>query len=230
MTQTLLRNLIRTNKRISKSLARLWPHTSFEIFDACDRDVARYAGRGPRVQLVADVGAGNRCSFRKYVSADNRMRIIGVDTSQKAMKREHRPGEKQHANVVEDLPFADDEVDLLVSRAVLEHLPDVEKFVANSARVVGPGGYSIHVPNAWSRRLMAHLCPRNVSGFSAFCDRSYYAGCPGGVREAWARDERMASCTCGAVTSFPSTTTCAGTCAPRRPGCGRTSLRSRGSS
>jgi SAM-dependent methyltransferase len=93
------------------------------------------------------------------------------------------------ANVMEGLPFAVDEVDVLVSRAVLEHLPDLEKFVAQSARVVRDGGYSIHVfpcryshfallnrllPNAWVRKIMGYLYPRNVSGFPAFYDRCNY--------------------------------------------------------
>lgn len=188
---TLLRNLIRANKRISKPIARLWPHASFDIFDAYDKYVAGYAERGHGMNLVADIGAGHRCPFRKYVAAESRVRIVGVDISQEAMNDNTDLDEKRVADVVEDLPFADGEVDLLVSRSVLEHLPDVERFVANSARVIRPGGYSIHVfpcryahfalinrvlPNVWARQLMAYLYPKNVSGFPAFYDHCYYTG------------------------------------------------------
>jgi SAM-dependent methyltransferase len=199
LSGTFFRSVIRANKRVSKSVARMWPHASFDIFDAYDRCVAAYAARHPEIHNVADVGAGNRCPFRKYMAPEQQVRIIGVDISQEAMKDNVDLDEKRVANVVEGLPFHDAEVDLLVSRSVLEHLPDVETFVAHSARVLRPGGYSIHVfpgryahfalinrliPNAWTRRLMGYLYPKNVSGFPAFYDRCYFTG----LREALAEN------------------------------------------
>jgi SAM-dependent methyltransferase len=186
-----LRGLIRANKRMSKSLARVWPHTQFNIFDAYDERVAAYAARAENTTLIADVGAGNRCPYRGYLSERERVRIIGVDMSTDAMRDNPDLDERRVADVVVDLPFSDGEVDLLVSRSVLEHLSDVRAFVRHSARVMRPGAHSIHVfpsryahfaminrmiPNTWTKRVMRYLYPKNVSGFPAFYDRCYYSG------------------------------------------------------
>jgi ubiquinone/menaquinone biosynthesis C-methylase UbiE len=65
------------------------------------------------------------------------------------------------ANVAEGLPFADGEVDLLVSRVVLEHVDGVPDAIAHMARVLKPGARTIHfVPGRWSTfALAARLLP-----------------------------------------------------------------------
>ena len=187
---TVLRTLIRLNKSASKKLALVWPHADFDLFDDYDRIVARYAQHPDGRVLVVDVGAGGRCPFRKYLPNDGRTKIVGVDLSFEAMNENEALDEKRIADVVQALPFAPREVDLLVSRSVMEHLSDVEGFIANSATVLKPGGYTIHVfpcrfapfaianrmlPNRWTSRLMAYLHPGNVSGFPAYYDQCYYS-------------------------------------------------------
>jgi SAM-dependent methyltransferase len=194
-----VRGLIRINKRMSKSVAPVWRHTRFNIFEAYDEIVAAYAGRAGDRPVIADVGAGNRCPYRMYLSEGDRVRIVGVDVSTEAMRENPDLDERRVADVVVDLPFADGEVDLLVSRSVLEHLSDVEAFVRHSARVLRPGAHSIHVfpsryahfalinrliPNAWTKRVMRYVYPKNVSGFPAFYDRCYYTA----MREVFDRN------------------------------------------
>ena len=48
------------------------------------------------------------------------------------------------ADVATSLPFADASVDLVVSRAVLEHVADVPAAARNIGRVVKPGGRTMH--------------------------------------------------------------------------------------
>ena len=191
---TVLRALIQGNELLSHRIALLWPHASYDIFYEYDRTVAQYARLQQHEVVIADIGAGNRCPFRKYISDDSRITVVGVDLSLDAMRDNLDLDEKRTADVLEDLPFSDGEVDLLVSRSVLEHLPDVARFFLNAARVVKPGGYTIHVfpcrfapfaiinrllPNSWSKGLMAYLHPGNVSGFPAYYDRCYYGAVKG---------------------------------------------------
>jgi SAM-dependent methyltransferase len=73
---------------------------------------------------ILDVG----CGSNKYEGA------IGLDNNPRTA-----------ADVIHDLgqlpyPFADDEFDLIVSRHVIEHVPDVMAFVTELYRISKPGG------------------------------------------------------------------------------------------
>lgn len=73
---------------------------------------------------ILDVG----CGANKYEGA------IGLDNNPRTA-----------ADVIHDLgvvpyPFADDEFDLIVSRHVIEHVPDVMAFVGELHRITRPGG------------------------------------------------------------------------------------------
>ena len=73
---------------------------------------------------ILDVG----CGANKYEGA------IGLDNNPRTA-----------ADVIHDLgvvpyPFADDEFDLVVSRHVIEHVPDVMAFVGELYRITKPGG------------------------------------------------------------------------------------------
>ena len=73
---------------------------------------------------ILDVG----CGTNKYPNA------VGID---------YNP--RTHADVIHDLgvvpyPFDDDEFDLIVSRHVIEHVPDVMAFVSELHRITKPGG------------------------------------------------------------------------------------------
>ncbi len=73
---------------------------------------------------ILDVG----CGWNKTPGA------VGMDSNPKT-----------HADVIHDLgdipyPFADDEFDKVVSRHVVEHVPDVISFVTEIYRITKPGG------------------------------------------------------------------------------------------
>jgi ubiquinone/menaquinone biosynthesis C-methylase UbiE len=108
------------------------------------------------------------------------------------MKANKDVDEKRVADVTKCLPFARDEVNIITSRFVLEHLEDVEKFVSLSSRVVKQHGYCIHLfPSKFAPfALLNQLLPASVSrskllsiypdkrggrGFVAYYDRCYYA-------------------------------------------------------
>jgi SAM-dependent methyltransferase len=49
-----------------------------------------------------------------------------------------------------DLPFADGSVDVLYGYAFVHHLPDLDRFFAEAARVLRPGGRGVFMDNAYS--------------------------------------------------------------------------------
>ncbi|MDP9235138.1 MAG: class I SAM-dependent methyltransferase [Actinomycetota bacterium] len=137
-------------------------------------------------KLIVDVGGGNQCPFARYRSPGTK--IVAVDLSEEAMASNHDVDERRVADVVhEGLPFGDDEVDLVTSRAVLEHLTDVEVFTRETARVLRSGGHAVHVfpgrnssfavanrmlGNRRSRALLHALLPQfeGICGFPAYYD------------------------------------------------------------
>src|SRR5262249_48012361 len=117
-------------------------------------------------------------------------RIVAVDVSEDEIRHNTDVDEARVGDIVRDLPFASGEVDMVVSRSVLEHLEDLDAFVAGAARVLRSGGHFVHLfpsrfapfaiinralPNWMGRRVMHLLHPRSVgiNGFPAFYDRCY---------------------------------------------------------
>lgn len=138
-------------------------------------------------QLVVDVGGGRSCSFAANARAAETW-IVAVDISEEEMRSNTDVDEKRVANVVQDLPFESGEVDLLVSRSTVEHLPDVEAFMRNCRRVMMDGGYIVHdlpcrlAPFAVANRLLPHRLTKvllrlfmpwsdGILGFPAYYDR-----------------------------------------------------------
>lgn len=90
-------------------------------------------------QIVVDVGGGKSCPFAKYKDPKMRTKIIAVDVSSEEMENNHDVDEKRVANIIQGLPFENEEVDLIVSRSALDH------FVINSKKVLKRNGYFIHL-------------------------------------------------------------------------------------
>ena len=142
---------------------------------------------------MADIGAGLSLPYAKRRNPDDGVTIVGVDISEEDMASNESLDERRVADVVAGpLPFDDGELDLIVSSSVLEHLQDLEAFVAEAARVLRPGGGFIHVfpsryasfailnrllPHALKRRLLHYVHPGTVGtqGFPAYYDRCYHS-------------------------------------------------------
>ena len=122
------RRFFRVNIELSGSVGKLWPHTRYNPFREYASLVAGEMGRA-EVARMADVGAG---PWAYYASprADDGVYLIGVDISEEAMDGNTSLDEMRVADAVhEQLPFEADELDLIVSSSVLEHLRDLEVFV-----------------------------------------------------------------------------------------------------
>jgi SAM-dependent methyltransferase len=155
-----------------------------------DETVAAYMNSLPAGSVVADVGSGRECRFARYRTSGTLTKVIGVDISDRELADNRDVDEKRVADITKGLPFGKAEVDLVASRSVLEHLSDTEMLIADSARVLKPGGYSIHLyaskfapfailngflPSRISGRLLELFHPecKGTIGFQAHYDRTY---------------------------------------------------------
>ena len=147
-----------------------------------------------RPEVVVDVGGGRSCLFAAGRRAGTR--IVAVDVAAEELALNDDVDETIVADASAGLPFADESVDLIASRVTLEHLPDVGGFVRETARVLRPGGWCVHLfagrnapyalvnralPPAFSSRLIHLLVPgsEGVLGFRAYYDRCS----PGGIEQ-----------------------------------------------
>lgn len=190
-SRRVLHAFLAANMRCCKNLAGVLPHTREDLFTRYIETVAQTVARRSG-QLVVDVGAGHTCPYAAGLPTDSRPHIVGIDLSPAAMKGNDALDEKRVADVVlGGIPFGDGEVDIVTSRSVLEHLSNVERAIEESARVLKPGGYSIHllsgglshlalvnraIPDKLARGMLYSLHPtsRGVGGQPTVYDRCRY--------------------------------------------------------
>ena len=126
---------------------------------------------------------------------------MAVDVAPEELASNRDVDETRVADIVHGLPFEDGEVQLIASRTVLEHVPDIDAFFRHAARVLVPGGLTIHlIPSRYSLfAIAARLLPfgptkavlhrlypwtSEVVEFPVFYDRCY----PSGIKESLKRN------------------------------------------
>ena len=194
LPMSLLARFIAANRRLSKATEDRLPaifkrhlHTVYKY------DVAALVDRRPG-QVVLDIGGGKDCPFLPFVSEPRLHLILALDSSEAELRRNRFLERKIVADAsARSLPLRDGAADIVVSRSVIEHLPDNAAFFANCARVLRPGGVVVHtfpckfapfallnqiIPNWLTRRLLAYFHPewQDDCGFRAFYDRCYFSG------------------------------------------------------
>jgi ubiquinone/menaquinone biosynthesis C-methylase UbiE len=188
-----LRNFVSTNKRACIAIEGHLPQNRLKLDAHYDQTVAAYVNSLAPGSVAVDLGSGKECRFARYRAPGAPIKIIGVDISDEELAKNRDVDEKRVADVTTGLPFGPAEVDLLASRYVLEHLSDTEAFIAESGRVLKPGGYSVHVfaskfapssilnsvlPSRVSVRLLDFFHPEctGIIGFQTYYDRTYPSG------------------------------------------------------
>jgi LSD1 subclass zinc finger protein len=87
--------------------------------------------RRPRALVFSDLSVAAMRAVRDHVAAADREQVLhfaAIDAQQ--------------------LPFADASVDVVYGYAFVHHLPDVDRFLAEVARVLAPGGRAVFMDNA----------------------------------------------------------------------------------
>lgn len=179
------------NRAMCGKWKRYLPQARINIFYLYERIIAQYMNSSCN-QIILDIGGGKSCRFAKYKNPGVNTKIIAVDVSIKSLKDNHNVDEKIVADAVQGLPFKDEQVEIVVSRAVIEHLENIEYFISDSKRILKKNGYFIHLvpskfapfaiinqllPGKLAMKLLYFLKPesRGIGGFPSFYRKCYYS-------------------------------------------------------
>ena len=141
-------------------------------------------------QTVLDVGAGKKWHFPASLKGRN-MNLIGFDIDDIEMAGNALLDQKISGDACKSLGVPDQSVDLIMGRAVIEHLHDNASFLKSANRALREDGRLIvtfasrHAPFAILNRilprrvtrwLLLHLVPGSSGklGFEAFYDRASF--------------------------------------------------------
>jgi SAM-dependent methyltransferase len=188
-----MRAIIEANVRLSKATERTLklPNDAglYREFDDGAKTLIRALPDGA---VVLDLGGGRSCVYGSAVDPPGRVRLVAVDISPDELARNGDVTETCVADVAAGLPMPDSSVDLILSRALLEHVDGVPAAIRHMARVLRPGGVAMHlVPCRYSLfgtaarllpfgpllRLTHKLAPwtRGSVGFPVHYDHCYPA-------------------------------------------------------
>jgi SAM-dependent methyltransferase len=152
-----LRSVIDANVRLSRASEKRWRLQTDKTLWARFEQEAEDSIRGlPDGAVALDVGGGRRCVYARSVDPPGRVRLIAVDISAAELAENRDVAETCLADIAGDLPIESGSVDLVLSRALLEHVADVPAAIRNMARVLKPEGTALHlVPCRYSLYGMA---------------------------------------------------------------------------
>ncbi|MGX9789850.1 class I SAM-dependent methyltransferase [Mycobacterium sp. MMS18-G62] len=156
---------------------------------------ARYREAGTALlqrepECVLDVGAGKHWPFSPSLKGQ-KMQLIGFDVDIAEMAENSLLDHKLSGDACETLGVADESVDLIMGRAVVEHLHDTASFLTNANRALREDGHLIVtfanknapfavfnriLPQPVSQWLLTHLVPGAVGvlGFKTFYNRASF--------------------------------------------------------
>jgi SAM-dependent methyltransferase len=116
-------------------------HTAYDEYFLGDdpRDVALTAVAEASPRRVVEVGCGWGW-FSARVARELDAQVVAVDISPRMVELAREQGVDARVGDVQDLPFDDGEFDCAVANWMLYHVPDLDRALAELARVVRPGG------------------------------------------------------------------------------------------
>jgi SAM-dependent methyltransferase len=155
---------------------RYYPESRFGGFTRVDGTIpffTRVQALAKADMVVLDVGCGRGAAADRFderpwercrVLKGKCKHVIGIDVDPVGQTN---PLIDEFRRIDGDRwPVDDASIDLLVSDAVLEHIPNPDQYFAECRRVVKPGGYiCIRTPNRWSYvSIGARLVPNRLHG------------------------------------------------------------------
>jgi len=136
--------MIELNVRASRALSRaLGLPTDKALWQSFEQEVQERIRALPDGAVVVDVGGGRRCVYHHALRPG--IELVATDVSAEELALNPHATRTLVADVSADLPLPSASADLLVSRAVLEHAPDVRSAARNMAVVVKPGAQTMHL-------------------------------------------------------------------------------------
>jgi SAM-dependent methyltransferase len=157
-----LRTVIDANVRWSRATEKhLRLQTDKTLWRQFEQEADEIFRSLPDGATVLDLGGGRRCVYAGSVQPRGRVKIIAVDVSPQELALNNDVSETMVADVAGGLPMPPASVDVVLSRALLEHVADVPAAIGHMARVLRPGGVALHlVPCRYSLfGIAARLLP-----------------------------------------------------------------------
>ena len=96
---------------------------------------------------VLEVGGGEG-ELAERIRGELGAEVIAIDQSERMVEIQRSKGVDARVGDVEELPFADGEFDVVVAAWMLYHVSDLDRALADIARVLKPGGRLVAVTNA----------------------------------------------------------------------------------
>jgi SAM-dependent methyltransferase len=134
------------------------------------RELALEAVAESRPGQVLEVGCGQGWAS-EWIKEELGAEVVAVDQSERMVELTRRRGVDAHVGDVQELPFEDGSFDAALAAWVLYHVPDLDRGLAELARVLRPGGRLVAVTNApeslhelWTL-LGADRTPFLIAGF-----------------------------------------------------------------
>ena len=135
------------------------------------REFAFSAVAEMRPHRVLEVGGGEG-ELAERIRTELGVEVIGVDQSERMVEIQRLKGIDARVGDVQQLPFAGGEFDVAVAAWMLYHVPDLERALAELARVLRPGGRLVAVTNAVDHLQELWELARRASSVGKFTFRS----------------------------------------------------------
>jgi SAM-dependent methyltransferase len=98
-------------------------------------------------KCVLEVGGGEG-ELAERIVVELGADLVGVDQSERMVEIQRTKGLDARVADAQDLPFGDEEFDVVLAAWMLYHLPDRDRALAEIARVLRPGGRLVAATNA----------------------------------------------------------------------------------
>lgn len=184
------KNFIKINQQICKKIERLLPQAKIDITNLYSQTVAEYANSLNK-PIIVDVGGGRLTPFAHLLKQRQKIKLVIVDKDENELKRNHS-GDKKIIMEGSKVPLKNESANLIVSRYTLEHLENIDDFIASSFEVLKKNGCFIHLfsckfapfsllnqlfPHNFSQFLLNIFVPesKSIRGFKTYYQKCYYS-------------------------------------------------------
>lgn len=198
---------VRASRRIARALRIPGDAPFWQRFE---REARELLAELPPGATALDLGGGRRCVYAAAIPDRGAVRLVASDVSADELALNRDVDETVVAEAAR-LPFADGSLDAIVSRTVLEHVPDVPAAAREMARVARPGATALHlVPGRYALfalaaralpfgpllRVLHAVIPatRGEVEFDVHYDHCHPAAIERAFRQAGFRHVRVATC------------------------------------